>query len=200
MKKTITLLAALILLGGATTSQAGSILWTVANNALKTIGTEATDGLTFSDGTSNYGGATLYFFLGTASDADIAGAITSSGEVKTSAISTATFLETGVTKNGGNKILGNTPVSHDSISITSANDFFFLVVSATPDGSGSPFAYKYVEGSAVGYDKDNSLAAPTQVTFSASDVQGSSWTAVPEPATAALALLGIGMLIRRRKA
>ena len=27
-----------------------------------------------------------------------------------------------------------------------------------------------------------------------------SWTAVPEPATAALALLGLGLMIKRRKA
>ena len=58
------------------------------------------------------------------------------------------------------------------------------------------------------YDESATIVSPTKVTFQATQVGstfGANWssstpTSVPEPATAALALLGLGLMIKRRKA
>ena len=67
---------------------------------------------------------------------------------------------------------------------------------------------QYYLSSALGetaYDETAAVVTPTKVTFTATMVgstSGKTWasTSVPEPATAALALLGLGLMIKRRKA
>lgn len=43
-------------------------------------------------------------------------------------------------------------------------------------------------------------STPTTATFNSASYSGKSWTAVPEPSTAALALAGLALLLKRRKA
>lgn len=196
MKKTVTLAFAAILAVAAIQSQGAAILWSISTGALKGVGTAGESG-TYADSTSNLGGAALYFYLGSTTDDLIKAAIGADGKLNTSSLGTsATWLETTTSKGGGNKVAGTTPVVNDGISATSANNFFFIAVTAVGDS----YAYKMVTGSQKGYDSTDTLATPTQMTFTTTAVQSSSWTQVPEPSTAALALAGLALLLKRRKA
>lgn len=179
---------------GLTLSSAhgAAILWSVANNAIKGVNVS---GDVISDSTTNLGGANLYFLYGTITDDEVLTALSSS-EIDTSAFSTATVLQNVTSKNAGNKPQGTTPVVSDLISATESNPFSLLIYTAVENTT----YYKVVTGSQKGYDNSSALNAPTVMSFSAADVQGKTWAAVPEPSVALMGLLGIGMMIRRRRA
>ena len=171
-----------------------SIKWEVAVTSIKSFTVDSATG-TITDGTTNLAGANLYFFLGEVTSEAAKEAFTDAG-FNGSAISGATLLETATSLGGGNKPAGVTPVANDNISSSAAN-MFSLVVSYK---YGEDYFYKVVTGSQVGYETVGSPLPPTTLmVFSAAAVQGSKWTAVPEPASAMLALAGVAMLIRRRK-
>ena len=188
------LLTATLLMGFATISHGSAILWSVDNTAIKDF---TVSGDTITDSTSNLSGANLYFFLGTATATDVESAFTGTtfDETKLS-----TFLESTTSNGGGGKVKGTTPVENSSISSSTANDFFLVISTVKDDKS----YYKLVTGSAVGYETTGDPLPPTTtMQFTRASVQNTGWTAapaVPEPATAALALAGLALLIRRRKA
>ena len=89
-------------------------------------------------------------------------------------------------------------VSSDLISAGTQYTFGMLFVSEATDGA----YYKYVTNPQTAYDISDPTSQKT-TTLSWSDMNNASWTkgytAVPEPASAMLALAGVAMLIRRRK-
>ena len=175
----------------ATISHGAAILWSVDVGGVRDF---TVDGTTITEGTSNLGGASLYFFLGTTTAEDVESAFTGT-TFDTSKLST--YLETATSTAGGSKVKGSTPVQNASISSSSANNFF-LVISTIKDDKAY---YKLVTGSAVGYETTGDPLPPTTtMAFTKASGQSSSWTAVPEPSVALMGLLGIGMLIKRRRA
>ena len=185
-------LLAFLLMGLTTVSQGSAILWTIDSAAIRDF---TVSGETITEETSKFiSGANLYFFLGTTTTEDVEKAF-SGTEFNTSALST--YLESTVSNQAGGKAKGTTPVIHDQISSSSANSFF-CVISTIKDGTAY---YKLVTGEAVGYETTGDPLPPTtSVTFTRNAVQSSSWSAVPEPSVALMGLLGIGMLIKRRRA
>ena len=176
-----------------------AILWSVANGGIKGVSVAA-DG-TISDSTANIAnGADIYFYLGTTSSDDVKKAFGEDGFVATE-ISGATLLESATTKTGG-KAKGSTPVSNAGISSSEEKPFFAIVVtSLTADDESVKHYFKLLEGRATGYETSGDpLPPPTSMSWTANQAKAVSWTAVPEPATAALALLGLGLMIKRRKA
>ena len=189
MKKTCLSIA--LTLAFAVSSHAAAILWSVDVGAIRNF---TVDGTTITEGTSNLGGASLYFFIGSTTEEDVAKAFTGT-TLDTSKLST--YLETATSTAGGSKVKGSTPVVNDLISSSKANNFF-MVIAAT---QGEKAYYKLVEGSAVGYETTGDPLSPTTtMAFTKASVQNASWTAVPEPSTAMLALAGLALLIKRRRA
>ena len=172
MKKTIIMITVALM---AMTSGAASIKWSISNAAIK-------DPIL----NTNLAGAQCYFYLGTTTDAAVLAAFT--GETFNSA-ALSTLLGTGVTALSGGKAVGTTVYANAGISDSVNNAFFCVVVT---DGY-----YKLGTVSQKGYDASNGLASPTTATFTSASF--GSWQPVPEPATAALALAGLALLIRRRK-
>ena len=163
-------------------SNAASIQWSVANNTIRNL-----------DGTANLANASLYFFVGTATAADVLAAFTKVGDSWTFDSSklvddpTPILLGTGVSTGGGGKGIGSTVYENSAISESALNPFFCVVVI---DGY-----YQIGSLSAKGYDATNVANSPTTAAFTSFG----GWQKVPEPATAALALAGLALLIRRRK-
>jgi hypothetical protein len=171
-----------------------SIKWQLATTALKSFTVDTTTGA-ITEGTANLAGASLYFFLGEVTS-DAANAAFTDAGFNSSLITGATLLDTATSLAGGNKPTGTTVLSNEGIS-SAAENIFTLVASYK---SGDDYFYKVVTGSQFGYETVGDPLPPTKtMTFTAAAVQGSKWTAVPEPASAMLALAGVAMLIRRRK-
>lgn len=193
MKKYI-LLAAVAALLLPTTSEAAAIKWSLAGNSVLGISV-GTDG-TITE-TTRAAGVALYFYLGTTTDEEVKSAFTSSGFDTSATMANATFLEQGVSNAGGARVAGNTPVVNDLISSSSPNNFF-VILSQQVD---STYYYKVVTGTQTGYETTGDpLPTPTTMAWTAQNVASASYAAVPEPSTAALALAGLALLIKRRRA
>lgn len=193
MKKSI-ILAVLAAIAIPAVSEAAAIKWSLAGNSVLGIDV-ASDG-TITE-TTRTAGVDLYFFLGTTTDEEVKNAFTSTGFNTSASMATATFLEQSQSNAGGAKVAGNTPVINDLISSSKANDFF-VILSQKVD---STYYYKVVTGSQTGYETTGDpLPTPTTMAWTAQNVASASYAAVPEPSVALMGLIGIGMLIRRRRA
>ena len=99
---------------------------------------------------------------------------------------------------------GTTLIKNSSDAYTYDVSTFGILFVATnsKDGHdwGSDTYYKTSETFTLKNSGDTYTAATETSTFSQAVPSGSKWTAVPEPSVALMGLLGIGMLIRRRKA
>ena len=93
----------------------------------------------------------------------------------------------------------NSVVSSDLLSAGTTYTFGMLYVSEATDGG----YYRYVTSKRPAYDLDGDPTYKQTASLSWATMLGSTWTkgytAVPEPASAMLALAGVAMLIRRRK-
>ena len=85
------------------------------------------------------------------------------------------------------------------LTYTSGTDTFFNVSSTTYTLTQSAVTALLNEGTDLPEAKFSGIASTINAKGTAGTI-GGGWYAVPEPGTAALALLGIGMLIRRRRA
>ena len=192
MKKTLTLLA---LIGLVSAASAASMTWTVSSIKFNGSTLNATTGA----------GLTAYLvFLGnggTLADSYTVAEIDSLKKVDSA---------TGTTAKGAvsSDYVFTKPESGDCSELN--GNVYALLLSYTSEGK----TY-YNLGSATytvsGMDEDGSTALsdykPAAATFSYGTkndsgpvTSGGGWTAVPEPSTAALALAGLALLLKRRKA
>ncbi len=186
MKKILPLIAMALL---ATQTQGAQIAWTLSNIAfdgskLKSAGTELTVSL-FALGS----GGTL---ASSYSEADIAGltiAESSSGTNTKSANTGAYTLTVGSDKNGD--------VFGVLLSYVSSGKTYYNIATTTYTLSGfqdETSAVSELQLAAGDMNYGTASGSPTKVT------PGGGWTAVPEPSTAALALAGLALLLKRRRA
>jgi len=180
MKKIFT---SLLAIGMCAVASASTVLWTVDAKAFGT-----------SDGTSER--AANYFvtvFLYSDYSA-VTTALSSLGSSAESSISTINSLAqaTGTTAKTG-KATGSFTSSEPSITTV---EIFSIAWDATSIAE----ATHYNLSSAVSSDAYSAPDNPTNTgTFTSSSYSG-GWKAVPEPSTAALALAGLALLLKRRKA
>ena len=188
MKKLLTL-AALV---AAVTTQAASIQW-----AFSGITTSAKQIKNYA-GTAMTG--TLYLIL-----SDSASAL--EGATSQSAFETALEgITLGTAAVASGKISSTTVVNSSALTAVEAGGpkYTFAVVVFDPTN-----AYYYLSGTKeqYAYDAGAETPSPTSITFTANDIgetyrnnNNITWSFVPEPSTAALALAGLALLLKRRKA
>ena len=188
MKKFITLM---VLAAASISAYGASINWNISgvNNAL-----------------DNYtGGAaantTVYLVLG---DAASKALLTSSTQLDTdffSALAGIT-INTVTSAVDGKKPAVTADIVSTSALLTAGATYTFGMLYVSQDALGNGYyAWASASGTAYNYDPED-LSGASPVSLSWATMNSSSWTqgyAVPEPATAALALAGLAMLIRRRK-
>ncbi len=189
MKKFITLM---VLAAASISAYGASINWNISgiNNAL-----------------DNYtGGAaantTVYLVLG---DAASKALLTSSTQLSTdffSALAGIT-INTVTAAADGKKPVVTADIISTSPLLTAGTSYIFGMLYVSEDAMGNGF-YAWVQSDAVAYNYDpEDTSNSSAVGLSWSSMNSSAWTQgyapVPEPATAALALAGLAMLIRRRK-
>ena len=128
---------------------------------------------------------------------DVNTALSSLGTDSESSVSMLTSLavSSGTTNNRG--------ATEGSFDTEKASGTLFTLFTVAFDATSVAAAENYLVSSTA---LSNAYVAPDNPanigTFSSSNYSGSSWTAiaVPEPSVALMGLLGIGMLIRRRRA
>ncbi|MBR1608277.1 MAG: PEP-CTERM sorting domain-containing protein [Kiritimatiellae bacterium] len=174
MKKILSFFALAALVGAAS---AASLKWDLKGSAFGT-----------SDGSATraYG-----YYVAVVSESDLSAAIAAVGDE--SAFSA--FV-----KDGGSATTSRTGAASGTIVVAEDSGTSLSYVLFAFDASTVGDASNYIVSAAqtgIAYEPP---ATPTAATFNAQSFSGSTWTAVPEPATAALALLGLGLMIKRRKA
>ena len=182
MKKIVTLMMALAL---CATANAASVDWGVSRKSFMT-----------SDGTSNqaenyYVAVFLYESL-----SDVNTALSTLGTAAESSITALSQLEVsnGVTNNRG--------AAEGSFTTDKASGTEFKWFTVVFDAKKIEDASNYLVSSA---SLSNAYVAPDNPanigTFDSSSYANSSWTPiVPEPSVALMGLLGLGMLLKRRRA
>jgi PEP-CTERM putative exosortase interaction domain len=189
MKKTFAIFIAFAI---ASTTFAASIDWemTGLNNALAThTGGIAAD-------------TTVYFLYGTEAAIDLLLASTTASKSEFESALASITLDTTASNSEGKKPTESFVENIFSSGITAGANNYFGMLYYSEDAKGNGY-YKLVTGSGVGYIYNpESLADAQRVQLSWQTMRNDTWTqayAVPEPATAALALAGLALLIRRRK-
>lgn len=188
MKKTAILMAFAAM---AMTASAASINWTISGAATGTA--REFDGVTIAANT------TLYFIV-----ANDLTTITSSSQLASeffTDLSALTITTSAALPTGKKPTVSALPVSSPLLTSGQLTTFGMLYVSE--DGLGNGF-YRIVTNVAAPYADGAQPIDQQEVITSFSTMAGSGWVQgyaapVPEPATAALALAGLAMLIRRRK-
>ena len=187
MKKYTLLFVAMI----AMTTQAASIDWKITglNSAIVDyLGNPAAN-------------TTIYLVSGTASDiASITDA--SDKDAFSSALSAITIATTASDSSGKKPATTTTTVSHDSLIASQDYTLGMLYLSEDSDGNGF---FRVTTALGTAYDP-NVVGSSGSVSTSWANMKNASWTkgytaaAVPEPSTAVLALAGLALLLKRRRA
>ena len=194
MKKTILALAVFV---AAYSANAASINWTInGKGTAYGVKADAIDSITAADSTTGIS-STVYLIM--ASDlSGITGAANKDDFL--SALSSITVSDSVSTSDGSKPSVTKVPVSSELIS-TSSQIYGMLVFAEDSFGGGW---YKIVKSEGTGYAPGTSVDQQGIVTTSWTTMRNSSWTkgytAVPEPSTAVLALAGLALLLKRRRA
>ena len=188
MKKILALIAILGI--GITSAQAASIQWSVSGIA--------TAVLTNPDSTGSTAGlATVYFILADDLSSLSGNATKSDFESALSAIT----LATATTANDGTKpSVTKQVVTSELLTVGQTHTFGLLYFGEDDRGDGY---YKLITASKAAYDASApTTAKEVKTSFSnlANASYTSAYTAVPEPSTAVLALAGLALLLKRRRA
>ena len=187
MKKILAIIAVLAIT--STAAQAAAIQWSVSGIA--------TAVLTNPDNTTA-ASSTLYFVL--ADDlSSLSGNTTKEDFASALAAITLATAETG--SDGKKPSITKQVVTSDLLEV--GKDYTFGLLYVGEDAKGDGF-FKYVTATKAAYD----VSAPTtakEVKTSFSNLANASYgskayTAVPEPSTAVLALAGLALLLKRRRA
>lgn len=193
MKKLLTALSVIV----AVFAHAANINWTISGKGT------ATDyaGANFS--------GTVYFIL--ASDVSSLTGNTAEAEFL-SALDNLVLEDTHTTSDGSKPSVSDVVVSDSKITGTASQTFGILIYSQDTDGNGY---YKLTTASQTGYADGAGADAQTKVSTSWTTLRNADWVSawtkptdpdpgptpdVPEPATGALALAGVALLFKRRRA
>ncbi len=186
MKKTMMFLAVAFLTASA---HGASIAWNVANIAF--------NGSKITDATTEF--TASLFYLG--SNGTLAGSYSAS-DIEGLTIKES---ETGTTSKGA-----NTGTYTLKVGIDKNDDVFGMLLSYTTGGKTyyniAPTTYKLSGFSDAGSVVEkytvaaNTMSYGTKNDSATSVTPGGGWAAVPEPSTAMLALAGLALLIKRRRA
>ena len=206
MKTKITILA--IICGFCTTASAVSITWSAsgANQALRglTSGTAMTVG-----NNSQTASMTMYYF--DYADYDT---IVGLGKVDASALSSYVVATAAGQTSTSSSAAGRVKQSTFNNDYTTAGNSFFARAYATFDdktyfidlfgGSGTDGVWTMTQAGDESVQEKFSWVTPSSGTYGGATATAAgaknAWVAVPEPSSAALALAGLAMLIKRRKA
>ena len=192
MKKT---LLALALIGGlTTTASALSFQWIATgvsfNDAVLKKSSDVTAYLVYlGSGDSTY--ATSYTLNDSTTAESLAASMGTQVNKSTTATTNAGKLSTTFTFDYGQYTNGD--VFGMLLTYKSGDDTYYNIASSTYTLSGITGDNSSPEAATFSF----SYSGPTE---SSSIKSGSGWTAVPEPSTAALALAGLALLIKRRRA
>ena len=142
---------------------------------------------------------TIYLVFGTT--ADIA-SITEAADKDafSSALSAITIATTSSASDGKKPSTTTTTVSHASL--TASQDYTLGMLYLSEDADGNGF-FRVTTALGTAYDP-SVVGSSGSVSTSWANMKSASWTkgyeAVPEPSTAALALAGLALLLKRRRA
>ena len=195
MKKSILMAAVLM---AAAASQAVTLNWGGNGSTAKLYGLTAGANLTVGPGSETVG-MTVYYLLAT----DLATVQSTTDEATVAGLAKATAVgQTSTSTGAAGRFGASTLVTGSDIGVNyfarvfatiGGQDYFMDLMNANTS---------YFTTTKTGNDTTTELLQWGAATYGgATGVQGdfNKWVAVPEPATAALALAGLAMLIRRRK-
>lgn len=185
----------------ATMSHAASINWTMSGSTTTVLYAPKTDG---KNSTSPLSNATLYLMLGSSEN------LTKLSEATTSTIESV-LGNLALNKNYSTSSTGTRPtisgvvVSDDSLSAGTLTTFALVVLGSDSDGGKwykyiTPTGTPYADGTAVADQTKLTTAWAQMTSTAATAAQWNAVTPVPEPSTAVLALAGLALLLKRRKA
>ena len=176
MKKILSFVALAALVGS---TSAASLKWELKGSAFGT-----------SDGSAT---RAYNYYVAVVSESDLDAAIAAVGD----ATEFATFV-----KDGASGTTTKTGAAGSTFTVTENSGTSLSYVLFAFDAPTVGDASNYIVSGAVTGVAYEPPSTPTAATFNAQSFASSSWaaTSVPEPATAALALLGLGLMIKRRKA
>lgn len=195
-------LAILALIGLVVSAQAATIKWGIGGKLYGVDG-EGNTTQVYADGVGWYddakAGSFVLVYLGVNAEAKTASSITDAMVVENSAVSVAdTIATTGRANQIGN---ANKTFSIDVADVAGATyQVFFLLDGKYSDLYTSAAMTTAAQNTVkVTYDGMAYSTTPSPL-YAAGTSTAASYVSVPEPATAAFALLGFGMLLKRRKA
>ena len=181
-------------------AQAASINWSISGSTTSVLYAPNNDGTV---STTPLGGATLYLILAT--EENLASLETYAGKKDKKgfddALKDMTLNSTySTTETGTRPTVADVVVSSPSLSSGTSTPFALLVMAPSADGS---VFYKQITATGIPYADGSTPDAQTTLTTQwgkMTSATASTWKTVPEPSVALMGLLGLGMLLKRRRA